>query len=85
MVWGFLRRLNLDMKGTEYTIGFDTAVNTGMDALNKLRDTSNSHERCSVVEVMGRNAGYIAVWCGMCAALRRLCFLRRRKTSTATE
>ena len=55
-------------------IGFDTAVNTGMDALNKLRDTSNSHERCSVVEVMGRDAGYIAVWCGMCGGAEEVMF-----------
>lgn len=62
---GIPATIDLDMNNTEYTIGFDTAVNTGMDALNKLRDTSSSHERCSVVEVMGRDAGYIAVWCGM--------------------
>lgn len=62
---GIPATIDLDMNSTEYTIGFDTAVNTGMDALNKLRDTSSSHERCSVVEVMGRDAGYIAVWCGM--------------------
>lgn len=62
---GIPATIDLDMNNTEYTIGFDTAVNTGMDALNKLRDTSSSHERCSVVEVMGRDAGYIAIWCGM--------------------
>ena len=62
---GFPASIVLDMNNTKYTIGFDTAVNTGMDALNKLRDTSSSHERCSVVEVMGRDAGYIAIWCGM--------------------
>lgn len=62
---GIPATIDLDMDNTEYTIGFDTAVNTGMDALNKLRDTSSSHERCSVVEVMGRDAGYIAIWCGM--------------------
>ncbi|MCQ4936798.1 MULTISPECIES: 6-phosphofructokinase [Anaerotignum] len=62
---GIPATIDLDMNSTEYSIGFDTAVNTGMDALNKLRDTSSSHERCSVVEVMGRDAGYIAVWCGM--------------------
>lgn len=45
-----------------------------MDALNKLRDTSNSHERCSVVEVMGRDAGYIAVWCGMCGGAEEVMF-----------
>lgn len=57
--------IDLDLNCTEYTIGFDTAVNTGMDAVSKLRDTSCSHERCSIVEVMGRNAGYIALWCAM--------------------
>ena len=46
------------------TIGFDTAVNTAMEAIDKVRDTSTSHERCSIIEVMGRNAGYIALWCG---------------------
>ena len=49
----------------EYTIGFDTAVNTAMEAIDKVRDTSTSHERCSIIEVMGRNAGYIALWCGI--------------------
>ncbi len=71
---GIPATIDLDMNGTEYTIGFDTAVNTGMDALNKLRDTSNSHERCSVVEVMGRDAGYIAVWCGMCGGAEEVMF-----------
>ena len=54
--------IDLDIACTEYTIGFDTAVNTAMDAIDKIRDTSTSHERCSVVEVMGRHAGYIALW-----------------------
>ena len=57
--------IDLDIACTEYTIGFDTAVNTAMDAINKIRDTSTSHQRCSIVEVMGRNAGYIALWCGI--------------------
>ncbi len=57
--------IDLDISCTDYTIGFDTAVNTAMDAINKIRDTSTSHERCSIVEVMGRNAGYIALWCGI--------------------
>ena len=47
------------------TIGFDTAVNTAMEAIDKVRDTSTSHERCSVIEVMGRDAGYLALWCGI--------------------
>ena len=55
--------IDLDIACTEYTIGFDTAVNTAMEAIDKIRDTSTSHERCSIVEVMGRGAGYIALWC----------------------
>ncbi|MCI7100424.1 MAG: 6-phosphofructokinase [Lachnospiraceae bacterium] len=54
--------IDLDISCTEYTIGFDTAVNTAMEAIDKVRDTSSSHERCSIIEVMGRGAGYIALW-----------------------
>ena len=57
--------IDLDIDCTEYTIGFDTAVNTAMEAIDKVRDTSTSHERCSVIEVMGRDAGYLALWCGI--------------------
>ena len=57
--------IDLDIACTDYTIGFDTAVNTAMETVDKVRDTSTSHERCSVIEVMGRNAGYIALWCGI--------------------
>ena len=57
--------IDLDIACTEYTIGFDTAVNTAMEAIDKVRDTSTSHERCSIIEVMGRNAGYLAMWCGI--------------------
>ncbi|AUT06200.1 6-phosphofructokinase [Streptococcus parauberis] len=54
-----------DIAGTDYTIGFDTAVNTAVEAIDKLRDTSSSHGRTFVVEVMGRNAGDIALWAGI--------------------
>ena len=54
-----------DIAMSEYTIGYDTAMNTAMELVDKLRDTSQSHDRCSVVEVMGRNAGYIAVNTGI--------------------
>ncbi|MCX4327315.1 MAG: 6-phosphofructokinase [Lachnospiraceae bacterium] len=64
-VIGIPGTIDLDIAYTEYTIGFDTAVNTAMEAIDRLRETSNSHERCSVVEVMGRSAGYIALWCGI--------------------
>ena len=57
--------IDLDIACTEYTVGFDTAVNTAMEAIDKVRDTSTSHERCSIIEVMGRSAGYIALWCGI--------------------
>ena len=57
--------IDLDIACTDYTIGFDTAINTAMEAIDKVRDTSSSHERCSIIEVMGRNAGYIALWCGI--------------------
>ena len=57
--------IDLDITCTDYTIGFDTAVNTAMEAIDKVKDTSSSHERCSIIEVMGRNAGYIALWCGI--------------------
>ena len=54
-----------DISMTEYTIGYDTAMNTAMEMVDKLRDTAQSHDRCSVVEVMGRNAGYIALNTGI--------------------
>ena len=57
--------IDLDIACTEYTIGFDTAANTAMEAIDKIRDTSTSHERCSIIEVMGRGAGFIALWCGI--------------------
>ncbi len=59
-----------DIACTEYTIGYDTAMNTAMELVDKLRDTSQSHDRCTVVEVMGRNAGHIAVNTGIaCGAI----------------
>ena len=57
--------IDLDIACTEYTIGFDTACNTAMEAIDKIRDTSASHERCSIIEVMGRTAGHLALWCGI--------------------
>lgn len=54
-----------DIRCTNYSIGFDTAANTAIDCIDKLRDTMQSHERCSVVEVMGRNAGYLAMYVGL--------------------
>ena len=59
-----------DIACSDYTIGYDTAMNTAVEMIDKLRDTTQSHDRCSVVEVMGRNAGYIALNTGIaCGAL----------------
>lgn len=57
--------IDRDVACTEYTLGFDTAANTAMEAIDRIRDSSVSHGRCSVVEVMGRKRGYIALWAGM--------------------
>ncbi|MBR7132999.1 MAG: 6-phosphofructokinase [Clostridia bacterium] len=54
-----------DISSTEYAIGFDTAMNTAMEMVDKIRDTAQSHDRCSVVEVMGRHAGFLALQCGI--------------------
>lgn len=54
-----------DMPGTQYTLGFDTTLNTVLQAVNKIRDTASSHERVAVVEVMGRHAGFIALYAGL--------------------
>ncbi|WP_455950867.1 ATP-dependent 6-phosphofructokinase [Eubacterium sp.] len=57
--------IDRDIACSEYTLGFDTAANTAVEAIDKIRDSSVSHGRCSVVEVMGRRCGYIALWAGM--------------------
>ena len=57
--------IDLDISCTDYTIGFDTAINTAVETIDRVRDTSTSHERCSIIEVMGRHAGHIALWCGI--------------------
>ncbi|NMA67322.1 MAG: 6-phosphofructokinase [Clostridiaceae bacterium] len=64
-VVGIPGTIDNDIACTEYTLGYDTAMNTVLDAIDKIRDTSYSHERCSVLEVMGRHAGWIAINCGI--------------------
>lgn len=64
-VIGIPGTIDNDISCTERTIGFDTAVNTAVDCINKIRDTSSSHTRVNVVEVMGRNSGYIALYAGI--------------------
>ena len=64
-VIGIPATIDNDICCTNYSIGFDTAVNTAVECIDKLRDTMQSHERCSVVEVMGRNAGFLAMYVGL--------------------
>lgn len=64
-VVGIPATIDNDIGCTEYTLGFDTASNTAVDAIDRLRDTMQSHERCSIVEVMGRNAGHLAMYVGL--------------------
>ena len=64
-VIGIPATIDNDIACSDYTIGYDTAMNTVKEALDRIKDTAYSHERCSVVEVMGRGAGYIAVNCGI--------------------
>lgn len=64
-VIGIPATIDNDINCTHYCIGFDTAANTAIECIDKLRDTMQSHERCSVVEVMGRNAGYLAMYVGL--------------------
>ena len=64
-VIGIPATIDNDIGCSQYSIGFDTACNTAVDAIDMLRDTMQSHERCSVVEVMGRNAGFLAMYVGL--------------------
>ena len=64
-VVGMPGTIDNDIACTDYTIGYDTACNTALDSIDKLKDTMQSHERCSVVEVMGRHAGHLALYVGM--------------------
>ncbi len=64
-VIGIPATIDNDLPGTDYTVGFDTAVNTVVEAINKIRDTATSHERTFVIEVMGRHAGHIALYAGL--------------------
>ena len=64
-VIGIPGTIDNDINCTNYCLGFDTAANTAIECIDKLRDTMQSHERCSVVEVMGRNAGYLAMYVGL--------------------
>ena len=65
-----------DLSGTDYTIGFDTAINTAIEAVDKIRDTADSHNRLFFVEVMGRDSGYIAMYTATCLFQRSTLILK---------
>lgn len=84
-VIGIPATIDLDIPCTEYTIGFDTAINTAMEGVDRIRDTSTSHERCSIVEVMGRNAGYIAAYTGISTGAEEIIIPEINKYSYVNE
>ena len=69
-----------DLAGSDYTIGFDTAINTAVEAIDKIRDTADSHDRIFIVEVMGRDAGYIALHSGLACGAENILIPERRDT-----
>jgi 6-phosphofructokinase 1 len=77
-VIGIPATIDNDIACSDYTIGYDTAMNTVKEAIDRIKDTAYSHERCSVVEVMGRNAGYIALHCGI-AGGAEACIIPEKK------
>ena len=77
-VVGIPGTIDNDIVCTEYTIGFDTAANTAVECIDKLRDTMQSHERCSVVEVMGRRAGHLALQVGCAVGATAICLPERQ-------
>ena len=83
-VVGVPATIDNDIGCTDYTIGFDTALNTVKDSIDKIKDTAYSHERCSVVEVMGRGAGYIALNCAI-ADGAEACILPEKKFNIDTD
>ena len=83
-VIGIPGTIDNDIGCSDYTIGFDTAMNTVRDAIDKIKDTASSHERCSFVEVMGRNAGYIAMNCAI-AGGAEVCLIPEKPYSLESD
>ena len=75
--------IDKDIAGTDFTIGFDTAVNTAVDAIDKIRDTAEAHDRLFIIEVMGRDAGYIALHSGIATGAENI-LIPERKTEIET-
>lgn len=71
--------IDKDIAGTDFTIGFDTAVNTAVEAIDKIRDTADAHDRVFIIEVMGRDAGYIALHSGIATGAENI-LIPERKT-----
>jgi 6-phosphofructokinase 1 len=80
---GLAGTIDKDIAGTDFTIGFDTAVNTAVDAIDKIRDTADAHDRLFIVEVMGRDAGYIAIYSGISTGAGNI-LIPERKTDIDT-
>jgi 6-phosphofructokinase 1 len=76
---GLAGTIDKDISGTDFTIGFDTAVNTAVDAIDKIRDTMDAHDRIFIIEVMGRDAGYIALHSGIATGAENI-LIPERKT-----
>ncbi|MFM2118141.1 MAG: 6-phosphofructokinase [Bacteroidota bacterium] len=76
---GLAGTIDKDISGTDFTIGFDTAVNTAVEAIDKIRDTMDAHDRVFVIEVMGRDAGYIALHSGIATGAENI-LIPERKT-----
>ncbi|HEX8356550.1 MAG TPA: 6-phosphofructokinase [Segetibacter sp.] len=75
---GIAGTIDKDIDGTDFTIGFDTAVNTAVEAIDKIRDTADAHDRLFIVEVMGRDAGYIALYSGISTGAGNILIPERR-------
>ena len=80
---GLAGTIDKDISGTDFTIGFDTAVNTAVEAIDKIRDTADAHDRLFIVEVMGRDAGYIAIYSGIATGAGNI-LIPERKTDMDT-
>ncbi|MFM2138105.1 MAG: hypothetical protein RJA57_412 [Bacteroidota bacterium] len=79
---GIAGTIDKDINGTDFTVGFDTAVNTAVDAIDKIRDTMDAHDRIFIIEVMGRDAGYIALHSGIATGAENI-LIPERKTNMA--
>ncbi|HNA97318.1 MAG TPA: ATP-dependent 6-phosphofructokinase, partial [Chitinophagaceae bacterium] len=77
---GLAGTIDKDINGTDFTIGFDTAVNTAIEAIDKIRDTMDAHDRVFIIEVMGRDAGYIALHSGIATGAETI-LIPERKTN----